>query len=254
SKARASISAAPARKIAVTNTLRHCRLSALSVGIFAHHDARLAHQGHVQFLSRHLLDAGVRRPGALLELQLSPFHGQRIALGLQLLQLHEGGAVAMAGFHDRQRAAHAGQQQHGNQHPDVHDAASSRSATRNTALRARTLRATSSSLARLALPTSRSTGGGGFQGRPRGSPGGGGAGRAWARMKRFTRRSSSEWELITASRPPGSSTSRVCASTCSRSSNSLLISICSAWNLWVAARMPRTWVRTASATSSPSPR
>src|SRR5690606_11199894 len=96
SKARASISAAPARKIAVTNTLRHCRLSALSVGIFAHHDARLAHQGHVQFLSRHLLDAGVRRPGALLELQLSPFHGQRIALGLQLLQLHEGGAVAMA--------------------------------------------------------------------------------------------------------------------------------------------------------------
>src|SRR5690348_10583865 len=99
---------------------------------------------HAQADARGLLDAPVRGPGALLQLQLAPLDFERIAVAVQALQLNEESACLVLGEHD----ADAGR---GERQPDHCDScapceahAASLSATRSTALRARGLAATSS--------------------------------------------------------------------------------------------------------------
>src|SRR5688572_4415290 len=95
-----------------------------------------------------------------------------------------------------------------------------RSATRSVALRARGFLLVSSGDARCARPTSLSMGSGislARSGRRRGN-----CGRACPCMKCLTMRSSSEWKLITASRPCGASRSAACGSISDTSSSSRL--------------------------------
>ena len=92
-------------------------------------------------------------------------------------------------------------------------------ATRMIALRARGLPETSASDGRFALPTMRSLGSGRSRARTA-SFGGSVSARDCSRRKRLTMRSSSEWKLITTSRPPGSSRSTHCGSASDSSSSS----------------------------------
>src|SRR5690606_8130044 len=106
------------------------------------------------------------------------------------------------------------------------------SATRNTALRARGLAAISAAEGLMALPIS-------FRltlisasriGRLRGS----GSPLASRRMNCLTWRSSSEWKLITARRPPGASTASAACSPSARSSSSRLMKMRMPWKARVA--------------------
>src|SRR5262249_14524561 len=151
---------------------------------------------HVEPLARDALDEGVARPGALLELQATPFGIESVAHAIEALELHEQRAGAVltidrCGRRQQQRAPQYGE------HPRQCGSTAAhamRSATRSRALRLRGLAAISCAEGRSLWPTRRSGG----------RASGGGTGRRfsagsvsdWARIKSFTIRSSSEWKLI----------------------------------------------------------
>ena len=128
-------------------------------------------------------------------------------------------------------------------------ATSVRSATRMMALRARGLAATSAALGRTRASARSRVGAGSAKGARRST-----TAREWRAMNCLTMRSSSEWKLITTSRPPGCRTCRLASSACSSSSSSALTKIRTAWNVRVAGCCPGSRVRTAPATSSANSR
>src|SRR5690606_25851028 len=95
SKARATISAAATPNTTATAALRQIQAGRLSLlpDISQHHHVIASRDHHVQFPARHLLDAPMRGPRALLELQLARFHFESIAPRFKLLQLYEFDAV-----------------------------------------------------------------------------------------------------------------------------------------------------------------
>src|SRR6185436_11076962 len=102
-----------------------------------------ARNHHAQIDARGLLDAPVRSPGALLELQLAPFDFERVALAVQALQLNEEAARLVLGHDDADCRRAQRQRDHYNSCLQCDAHAATLSATRNTALRARGLAATS---------------------------------------------------------------------------------------------------------------
>ena len=74
----------------------------------------------------------------------------------------------------------------------------------------------------------------------------------WRAMNCLTARSSSEWKLMTARRPPGASTSNAAARPACSWPSSSLMNMRSAWKVRVAGFLPGSRVRTARATSSAS--
>src|SRR5689334_16707972 len=161
----------------------------------------------------------MRRPGARLELQLTPLDVNLIGEVLLFLQLDVELARLMLGSDQTECAG----DQRGEQHeiePGHHRAGPSvLSAIRMTALRARGLAAISASVGFIALPMRRRPGCGRSRartGRRRGSR----SGFALSRRKRLTMRSSREWKLITTRRPPGARSSMHCGRTSDNSSSS----------------------------------
>src|SRR5690606_5391608 len=149
-------------------------------------------------------------------------------------QLHEQLPVFMARVDHADPRDHVGEQQDdddeaGHRAPPAQ--AGSFSATRSTALRARGLAATSAASAFPPPPIARSGGttsaAPGRRRLPAGAP-------AWRAMTRLTVRSSSEWKLITARRPPGLGAARAASSPVSRSASSRLTWMRIAWNERVA--------------------
>ena len=154
-------------------------------------------------------------PGARLELQLAVLDLERLRARLLALELGEELPRLVLGGDEPERAGDENREQAEVQLDHASGSIRSgdgcarsdhagRSATRMTALRARGLavhfRSRRDGPAR---PTSLSRGCGislAFTGSRSGN-----VGRAASRRKRFTMRSSSEWKLITASRPPGAS-------------------------------------------------
>src|SRR5690606_13203060 len=192
---------------------------------------------HAQPRARHLVDAVALGPGGLLQLQPAELDVELVALALQARQLHVEFAMLVARVDHADRGDHAGDHQHGGDeagHGRASAPAASFSATRSTALRARGLPASSSGRALAAAPIARSVGTKPVASGRRRLPGGA---LAWVAMKRLTMRSSSEWKLITASRPPGLSASCAAASPRSRSSSSRLTWMRMAWNDRVAGWM-----------------
>jgi hypothetical protein len=126
---------------------------------------------HGQLVARQLLDAGVRRPGAALDLQLrhSTFNSSRAHV--QRLQLDEQLARLVTRVHRRERGADHRDASHArprasNMRAAAH--AASRSAARSTALRARGLAASSAAPACTAADgLERRAGMIGISGRPR---------------------------------------------------------------------------------------
>ncbi len=118
------------------------------------------------------------------------------------------------------------------------------------ALRARGLRASSAAVGRCLRPTSfmRGCADGGITGKCASA----GSALEWRAMNCLTARSSSEWKLMTARRPPGASTSNAAASPACSCPSSSLMNMRSAWNVRVAGFLPGSRVRTARATSSAS--
>jgi hypothetical protein len=111
-----------------------------------------------------------------------------------------------------------------------------RSATRSTALRDRGLAAISAAVGLCALPTRASGGRGRLavdidRRARRGSPPHGALAQA---KKRLTIRSSSEWKLITASRPPGASSAAMRGNAIDTSASSRFTAIRRAWNVRAA--------------------
>src|SRR5690606_12963704 len=108
---------------------------------------------HPQTDSGRLLDTPMRRPRALLELQLPPLDLERIALRGERLHLNEQSARLVARPDDRDRRGEQAcpQQRHRKLRVNAH--AATLCATRMIALRARGLRATSSGEGCTALPT-----------------------------------------------------------------------------------------------------
>src|SRR5882757_6133294 len=121
-------------------------------------------QTHLQLGARHPLDEGVRGPVALFELQAAPLHLERIALGIELFQMHEHVARVVARVDHLHGRTQHGQPEDGkndgHQLAYLHAASPSlkRSATRKRALRARGLRADSSASAWTSFPTNLSFG------------------------------------------------------------------------------------------------
>src|SRR5918994_3311826 len=108
---------------------------------YGFHDAHFVgtRNHHAQSDARGLLDATVRSPGALFELQLTPLDLERITLAVEALQLNEAAARLVLGRYDGD-CRHAERQRHqrdSDLHGDAH--AAHLSATRSTALRARGL-------------------------------------------------------------------------------------------------------------------
>src|SRR4029078_9298937 len=160
------------------------------------------------------LHALVRGPRALLELQLGPLLGELLRARLLVLELGEALARLVLRGDDADRARHDEREEQ-----EVQARHQFFSATLRTALRARGLRRTSSSPGLIARPTAVSCGLGRSRART-GTPRGSLSAVDRSRMKCFTIRSSREWKLITASRPPGASTSAACGSVTSSSSSS----------------------------------
>src|SRR5690606_20119485 len=196
-------------------------------------DVVIGGEAHAEPGAGHLLDAVGFRPGGLLQLQAAELDVQLVALALQAAQGDVGLAVLVPGpDHAEGAGQHRHHQHDRGQDAQVHGRASaSFSATRSTALRARGLLATSSSLARWAPPISSRSGTKacctGIRRLPAGA-------RAWRAMKCLTMRSSSEWKLITASRPPGRRRDRAASRPRSRSSSSRLTWMRMAWKARVA--------------------
>src|SRR5579863_7495134 len=154
---------------------------------------------HVQFLGRHLLDKGVLGPRALLELELAPLDVEVVAVRIQLLELHEHLTRAVLAVNRARGRAERPE-------PEDRDCEQEHlagekihtifSATRNSALRARGFLSTSASAARALRPTSfrRGCASGGRTGRSRSA----GSTSDSRFMNCLTRRSSSEWKLMTA--------------------------------------------------------
>src|SRR5690606_24196281 len=205
---------------------------------------------HVELTARGLLDATEGGPGALLQQVLAPLHLQAALLLLQRRQLGVELAAQVAGVDN----ADGGDQQQRPQHQQrtagkgAHRATFS--ATRITALRARTLLSTSSASALTARPTERRrrTISASRTGTPRGIAGPCSS----RRMKRLTMRSSREWKLITTRRPPGLRVSMTVASSASRSSSSRLTWMRMAWKARVAGCLPFSQAGLAAATISAS--
>src|SRR5687768_9306165 len=118
------------------------------------HDAHFvgARNHHAQSDARGLLDATVRSPGALFELQLTPLDLERIALAVEALQLNEAAARLVLGRHDGDCRHAERQRQQRDSHFHCHAHAGRLSATRSTALRARGLAAISSADGWIARP------------------------------------------------------------------------------------------------------
>src|SRR5690606_4302787 len=201
-----------------------------------HHDLGGLGELHPQPLARDLVDSIALGPGGLLQLQPAEVDVELVALVLEPGQLHEQLPVLVARVHHADGADHVGRQQHGDEDAQGHGRASagSFSATRSTALRARGLAEVSSASALIAPPMARRLGTKVVVWGRRRSAGGGLARPA---MNRLTMRSSSEWKLITASRPPGRSASCAAASPSSRSDSSRLTWMRMAWNERVAGWM-----------------
>src|SRR5690606_9373768 len=153
-------------------------------------------------VARDLVDAVALRPGGLFQLQPAEIDVEFVARLLQPAGLDKQHAVAMARVHHRQRRGDVGDDQHGQQQARGHAASCSAgfSATRSTALRARGLAAVSASSAFCAPPIASRSGVKAISTGMRRLAGGA---LAWRLMNCLTMRSSSEWKLITASRPPG---------------------------------------------------
>src|SRR5690606_13204273 len=200
---------------------------------------------HAQFPCRNGLHPTVGSPGALFQNQPAPFGLGFLPLGHFRGQLIEQLATPVGAVGHRQATAQ-------DQHPDNQQPAAARgqadadiadgglglishlcfSATRNTALRARGLAAISAADGLIALPTS-------FRlvwisasrtGRPRGK----GSPLASRRMNCLTWRSSREWKLTTARRPPRARTSSAARRPSARSSSSRLMKMRIPWNARVA--------------------
>src|SRR5690606_35118767 len=110
-------------------------------------------------LARERLDARVRRPRALLDLQAAPVDLQPIVLAVQLLELDEEAACIMLGADQQKAGADHGHGERRREHElspfgAAHAASwtGSFSATRSRALRARGFRAISSGVGRMSLP------------------------------------------------------------------------------------------------------
>src|SRR5690606_36385414 len=208
-----------------------------------HHDFPGFGEAHAQAGARDLVDAVALGPGGLLQLQLPELDIELVAGLLQLGQLDEQLAVLVAREHDRDRGEHVADDQQREQDAQHHActplaasaaATGSRSATRNTALRARGLRASSSPPALRAPPMARSVGVNGAGGRRRSL----GGALLRAAMNCLAIRSSSEWKLITARRPPPASRCIAAAGPDSRSASSRLMKMRMPWKLRVAG-----WIR-----------
>src|SRR5690606_13797374 len=196
-----------------------------------HHDIAGFREHHAQARARDLVDAVALGPRRLLELQAAELDVQFVARGLELGQAVEELPVLVAREHHRDRGGHVGQDQQREQQPQGHAASASFSATRSTALRARGLRASSASPALVAPPMARSVGVNATASGRRRLAGGA---LARAAMNCLVIRSSSEWKLITASRPPAFSRATAASRPASRSSSSRLMKIRIAWKLRVA--------------------
>src|SRR5690606_31761985 len=161
-------------------------------------------------------------------LQLAERDVEFVARLLQPADLDEQHAVAMARVHHAERGHDICQHQYRQQQAASHAASctGSFSATRSTALRARGLLAVSSSSAFCAPPIACRTGVNSTSTGIRRLAGGA---LAWRLMNCLTMRSSSEWKLITASRPPGLSFAIAASRPASRSASSRLMKIRIAW-------------------------
>src|SRR5699024_873844 len=144
-----------------------------------------------------------------------------VAIVLKLGQLDEQLAVLVARMHHADRGDHVRGQQHDEDDAQGHwrTSAGSFSAMRSTPLRASGMAAVSAASALPAPPMARSVGTNPVASGSRRLAGGGLARPA---MKRLTIRSSSEWKLITTSRPPGLSAPWAASRPSSRSPSSRL--------------------------------
>src|SRR3546814_489419 len=165
-----------------------------------HHDVGGLGELHPQPGARDLVDAVGLGPGGLFELQAAEVDVELVARVLELRQLHEQLPVLVARADHADRGDHVGDDQDGDDEAGHGcGSAASFSATRSTALRARGLPASSVESAFRASPIARSAGTNSSTTGRRRLPAGA---FAWRAMKRLTMRSSSEWKLITARRPP----------------------------------------------------
>src|SRR5687767_13022613 len=174
----------------------------------------------------------MQAPGAGLELQLAEFDVEGAAALLLALELGEQLSRLVLRGDEPERADDENQEEEEVQLRHASGpvrkivgskTASVRSAARSVALRARGLAATSAGAARRALPRILS----GACGRSRARIGKSTGRRSWlqACRKRLTRRSSSEWKAITASRPPGARRAAAWGSISATSSSSRLTRI-----------------------------
>src|SRR5690606_4205618 len=154
---------------------------------------------HAQPRARDLVDAVGLGPGGLLQLQAAEIDVELVALVDQPGQLDEQLAMLVARVHHADRGDHVRGQQYEDEEAG-HVATAGYSATRSTALRARGLAASSAASAFRAPPIARRVGTKPVASGRRRLPAGA---FECAAMKRLTIRSSSEWKLITTSRPPG---------------------------------------------------
>ena len=208
---------------------------------------------HMQLRARDALDEGVGRPGALLELQLSPLDLQVVAARVERLELDEQRRARGACSRSRRRRSRAP--------PPTAAAGRCISATPARSWQPLGHAQQGAARARVALELRRIRRG--SCDRPsfrRGRACTGTTGRRRSAgstcdsrcMKRLTTRSSSEWKLMTARRPPGLKTSSAAARPCSSWPSSSLMNMRSAWNVRVAGCLPGSRVRTAPATSAAS--
>src|SRR5690606_10369100 len=197
-----------------------------------HHDVGGLGELHPEPGARDLVDAVGLGPRRLLELQAAEVDVELVPRVFELRQLHEQLPVLMARTDHADRGDHVGDDQDGDDEAGhCRSSVASFSATRRTALRARGLPASSVESALRAPPIARSVGTKPSVSGRRRLPAGA---FAWRAMKRLTMRSSSEWKLITARRPPGLSAASAASSPASRSPSSRLTWMRIAWNERVA--------------------
>src|SRR5690348_6173658 len=199
-----------------------------------HHGVGGAGIHHAELAARDLLDAIGLGPGRLLEFEAAEFGVEIVLLAGQLRECAEQDAVLLARVDDADRAGHDGSQQQQDDdgadefHPSF-------SATRNTALRARGLRASSASPGVCAWPIRRNVNGAdGAGGKPRRT----GGSCDWSRRNCLTARSSREWKLITHRRPPGRSRATAPRNPRASASISPFTAMRRAWKLRVAGCLP----------------
>src|SRR6185437_8029478 len=209
---------------------------------------------HAELTARDLFNAGGTGPRGLFEFQATKLHVQRVTLVLQLRQLDELNAILMTRPDDRDATRDHRQQQHTHREsadrPQGRPPGAALSAMRNTAERARGLRSTSPVSGICARPMARNGADfGGGAGSPRRTDTGCGP-----RMNCLTMRSSSEWKLITARRPPGFNTSTTAGRARSSEPSSSLTCNRSAWNVRVAGCLLRSRRPSVCSTSSASAR